>query len=62
MRKFLFSTQFLGAVFGGWSTLQATRQGPRDWRLVLMWLSWGLSVAIAVGTVVKESQDAELEG
>ena len=56
MRKFIFSTTVLGAVFGGWSTLQATRKGPRDWRLILMWVSWGLTVAIAVGTIVKEAQ------
>ncbi|CAN5279859.1 hypothetical protein BH11ACT2_BH11ACT2_07960 [soil metagenome] len=61
MRKFIFSTQVLGAVFGGWSTLQATRKGPRDWRLALMWVSWGATLAIAVGTVIKDAQQAELE-
>ena len=42
--------------------VQSTRRGPRDWRLILAWISWGLTVAIAVGTVVKESQElTELE-
>jgi len=61
MRKFIFSTQILGALFGGWSTVQATRRGPRDWRLILMWVTWGLTVAVAVGTVVKDTQTNELE-
>ena len=61
MRKFIFSTQILGALFGGWSTVQATRRGPRDWRLILMWVTWGLTVAVAVGTVVKDAQTNELE-
>lgn len=62
MRKFLFNTTLLSALFGGWGTLQASRKGPRDWRLALMWLSWGATVAIAVGTVVKQAQgDDELE-
>ena len=61
MRKFIFSTQVLGAAFGGWTTLQATRKGPRDWRLALMWISWAATLAIAVGTVVKDQQNAELE-
>ena len=61
MRKFIFSTTVLGAIFGGWSTLQATRTGPRDWRLILMWLSWGLTVAIAVGTVAENARTQELE-
>ncbi|MGV8857674.1 hypothetical protein [Rhodoglobus sp.] len=62
MRKFLFNSSLLSAVAGGWSIFQTTKQGPRDWRLILMWISWGLTVAIAVGTIVKEAQNSyELE-
>ena len=57
MRKFIFSSSVISAIFSGWSTLQMTRQGPRDWRLILMWVSWGLSLAIAIGTVLDESND-----
>jgi hypothetical protein len=56
MRKYIFSGTVLGALFGGWSTVQATRKGPRDWRLPLMWISWGLTVAVAIGTVKKNAQ------
>ena len=51
----------LSALFGGWSTVQATRKGPRDWRLAVMWIIWGLTVAVAVGTVVKNQETHELE-
>jgi len=61
MRRFIFSGTVLSALFGGLSTVQATRNGPRDWRLALMWISWGLTVAIAVGTVIKESDDSPLD-
>jgi len=61
MRKFIFSSTMLSAIFGGLGTIQATAKGPRDWRLVLMWISWGLAVAIAAGTVVKNAQDREHE-
>jgi hypothetical protein len=57
----LFSTSVLSALFGVFGVAQATRRGPRDWRLILMWVSWGLTVAIAVGTVIKDSETAELE-
>ncbi|MBC7725520.1 MAG: hypothetical protein H7146_12385 [Burkholderiaceae bacterium] len=57
MRKFIFSSSVISAVFSGWSTLQMTKQGPRDWRLILMWVSWGLSLAIAIGTVLDESNE-----
>lgn len=62
MRRFIFNTSILSALFGGVGVVQATRNGPRDWRLILMWISWGLAVAIAVGTVIKDQNDpAELE-
>lgn len=61
MRKFLFNASVLGAIFGGFTALRATLRGPRDWRLILVWLGWGISVALAVADVVKESQQDELE-
>ncbi|MFC5503311.1 hypothetical protein ACFPJ4_13770 [Lysinimonas soli] len=59
MRKFLFSASVLGALFGGVGVIRATRNGPRDWRLILQWIIWGATVAIAVGTVIEQSKDAE---
>ena len=59
MRKFILNTSVLSAVASGWGVVQTTRNGPRDWRLVLMWVSWGISVAVAVGTVIEESKEAE---
>lgn len=61
MRKFIFNGTVLSAIFGGLGALRATRKGPRDWRLVLMWVSWGITVAIAVGTVLDEDKAATLE-
>jgi hypothetical protein len=61
VRKFIFSTTVLGALFGGLSTLKATRRGPRDWRLALMWISWAMAVAVAIGTVKKNAQTNELK-
>lgn len=63
MRKFLFSGSVISALFGGLGILRATRQGPRDWRLALMWLGWACTLAIAIGTVAKKAEAAnELEG
>jgi hypothetical protein len=61
MRKFIFSSAMIGVIAGGWNTLQATRHGPRDWRLVLMWLGWVLSAAVAIGTVVKDADQRHIE-
>ena len=59
MRKYILSTSVLSAIFGGWSVLQQTRRGPRDWRIILMWVSWGLAVALAIGTVSANSKELE---
>ncbi len=40
--------------------MQTTRRGPRDWKLGLMWLSWGITVAIAIGTVIEDSRDGQI--
>jgi hypothetical protein len=57
MRRFIFSSSIISAIFSGWGTVQATRKGPRDWRVILMWVSWIATLAIAVGTVIKNSDD-----
>ncbi len=57
MRKYILNASILGALFGGVGIVQATRKGPRDWRLILMWVSWLATVAVAVGTVAEESKE-----
>ncbi|WP_213814241.1 hypothetical protein [Glaciihabitans sp. dw_435] len=57
MRKFIFSGSIISAIFGGFSTIQATRKGPRDWRTILMWVSWISTLAIAIGSVIIEAND-----
>lgn len=61
MRKYIFSSTVLGSLFGAVGVIQATRRGPRDWRLIAMWVSWGLTLAVAIGTVAKNAQTGELE-
>ena len=61
MRKFLFNGSIISAIFGGFTTIQATRKGPRDWRTILMWVAWAATLAVAVGTVIKEANDKDHE-
>jgi hypothetical protein len=60
MRKYLFSGAVIGSLFGAISVIKTTVSGPRDWRLLLMWIAWACSLAIAIGTVADESKRAEL--
>jgi hypothetical protein len=63
MRKYILNSSIISSVIGGVSVFQTTRKGPRDWRLLLMWVSWGITVALAIGSVMEQDEDArELEG
>jgi hypothetical protein len=59
MRKFIFNGSIVSAIFGAVHVLQTTRKGPRDWRLILLWVSWAATLAVAIGTVVKQANDPD---
>jgi hypothetical protein len=61
MRKFIFNFSVLSSLFGAVGLIRTTQSGPRDWRLILMWLAWGINVAIAVGSVAEQAKDHELD-
>lgn len=58
MRKYLFSGAVLGALASGLGLVKSTARGPRDWRLLLTWVAWAATFAIAIGTV---AQNAKLD-
>ncbi|WP_285117366.1 hypothetical protein [Leifsonia sp. fls2-241-R2A-40a] len=58
MRKYLFNGAIISAAFGLWTTVQSSRNGVRDWRVPLMWINAGISLALAVGAVIQESREA----
>ena len=59
MRKFIFNPSVLSSLFGAIGLIKTSRTGPRDWRLILLWVVWSATLAIAVGTVIEKSRDAE---
>lgn len=61
MRKYLFNGAILGAIGSGWSLVHSTQTGRRDWKLLLMWVSWALSLAIAIGTTKQQSDELHLQ-
>jgi len=53
MRKYLFGTGIIGAVTSGMTLLRGLREGERfTWRTALAWLSWGITLALAIGAIV----------
>lgn len=56
--RYLFSTGLIGAITAGYSLLRGTRETPITWRAVLAWLSWGITLALAIGAVVDMSRES----
>jgi len=53
MRMYLFGTGILGVFTGGATLLRALRNdAPFTWRVALGWLSWAISLALAIGAVI----------
>jgi uncharacterized membrane protein YfcA len=59
LRKYLMNGAIISSVLSGVSAIRASRKGPTDWRTVLTWIAWGLTLAVAIGTVRIESQELD---
>ncbi|HET8868121.1 MAG TPA: hypothetical protein VFM87_07285 [Agrococcus sp.] len=61
MRKYLTNVSVISSVTSAWPVIRATRTGPRDWRLALLWASWGIGVALAIGAVNQREEGIRRE-
>ncbi len=53
MRAYLFGSGLLTSITSGVTLLRGLRNDePFTWRTALAWLSWGISLALAIGAVV----------
>lgn len=53
MRTYLFGTGLVSAIIGGITLLRGLRDdAPFTWRTALAWLSWGITLALAIGAVI----------
>ncbi|MGW9113739.1 hypothetical protein [Microbacterium sp. NPDC055683] len=49
MRKYLLGTGLFGAITSGYSLLKGSDDRRFTWRVALAWLSWGITLALAIG-------------
>lgn len=61
MRKYLLNWGVVSTALGVISVIQTTRNGPRDWRVLLAWASWALSLTLVVVTVHDRSKELETD-
>ncbi|WP_460569559.1 hypothetical protein [Humibacter soli] len=61
MRKYLLNWGVVTTVLGVISVIQTTKNSPRDWRVVLAWASWVLSLAVVITSVHDRSKELETD-
>lgn len=57
MKKFLLNGSFLGALFPVFGLIKQTVSGKRDWKLLLLWASWILSLIAIVAAIRDGAED-----
>lgn len=57
MKKLLMNGGFLSSLFSGFGLVKATITGKRDWKLVLLWVSWILSLVAIIAAVNDTERD-----
>lgn len=64
MRKYLFGTGIIGAVMGGLTLLRALRESeePFTWRTALAWVSWAITLTLAIGAIVDTARASRGRG
>ena len=48
---YIFGTGIIGAITAGLSLLRGSREEQWTWRTALAWLSWGITLALAIGSI-----------
>ncbi len=62
MRKYVFNRAVITAAVSAVTTFRTGLAGPRDWRFYCSVVASVLTLAVAAGTVRKESQEMAEEG
>ena len=57
MRNYVFASGLFSAVTSGIALLRGTRDAPITWRALLAWLSWSITIALAIGAIADMRKD-----
>lgn len=52
MRKYVTGTGIVGVVLSGITMLRGSDEQRFTWRIALAWISWGLSLILAIGMIL----------
>ncbi len=61
MKKFLMNGTFISVLFSVFGLIKSTMTGKRDWKLVLLWASWVLSLIAVIAAINDPDADDEFD-
>ncbi len=61
MKKFLMNGTFISVLFSVFGLIKTTMTGKRDWKLILLWASWVLSLIAVIAAINDPDADDELD-
>jgi hypothetical protein len=61
MKKFLLNGTFISVLFSVFGLIKTTMTGKRDWKLILLWASWVLSLIAVIATISDPDANDELD-
>lgn len=61
MRTYIFRTGLFTAITTGITLLRGLRTGEFTWRTALAWVSWGITLALAIGAIIDARRAAHGE-
>ncbi|KAB1659520.1 aminoacyl-histidine dipeptidase [Pseudoclavibacter chungangensis] len=57
MRKFLMNGAVLSSIFAVVPVIRRTSTSHRRWAVALLWIGWGIGVAVAIAGVLDDADD-----
>lgn len=61
MKKFLLNGTFISVLFSVFGLIKTTMTGKRDWKLILLWASWVLSLIAVIATINDPDEQEDLD-
>ena len=61
MKKFLTNGTFISVLFSVFGLIKTTMTGKRDWKLILLWASWVLSLIAVIAAINDPDAAVELD-
>jgi hypothetical protein len=60
MRRFIFSSGILSSLATAVALLRQSRRGPFNRKVALLWVSWGITLALEISSVLERDRQKDI--